>query len=436
MEPIVVREFARLTTSPLDVSGLDEARVPESAFDWLCQESARLRVSGANLVQVESRRWLRLDNYVGVIQTPCGTRIEVLPKTTDRIEGAAKARQLLKTMLAKCLDLPVRQTSTTAIQTFDTPLTEWVMREFLEALDRLVKRGVRFDYHSVREEEPFLRGRLDLNRQLRQPPGRQHLFQIEYDIFDADRPENRLLRSALERIFRFTRDGRNWRLSRELSVLLAPIPLSADIDSDFRRWQSTRLLSHYQGVRPWCSLILNEKTPLSVLGDWKGPSLLFPMEKVFERYVETCLRSQLPTDARLRRTASTEYLCSHRGARWFNLQPDLMVERGGARIVLDTKWKRLDSSRDDAEYKYGLSQADFYQLFAYGHKYQDGVGDLILIYPETEAFSESLPMFEMTNDMRLWVVPFSVRTGRLVGIDIETLIGLTEPLKRHEALVI
>jgi len=49
----------------------------------------RLRKAGAGLVQLEGRRWLRLDNYVGVIEAPDGTRIEILPKTFD--EGPANA---------------------------------------------------------------------------------------------------------------------------------------------------------------------------------------------------------------------------------------------------------------------------------------------------------------------------------------------------------
>ena len=90
---VVVREYARLTTSAVTDESLDVARVPESAFDWLCQESARLRKSGVALVQVDDRRCLRLDSYVGVIETPCGTRIEILPKTTEHGDNRDVARQ-------------------------------------------------------------------------------------------------------------------------------------------------------------------------------------------------------------------------------------------------------------------------------------------------------------------------------------------------------
>src|SRR4249919_2476005 len=276
MKSVVVREYARLTTASVPQPTLDEASVSESAFEWLCKESARLRQSGASLVQLDNRRWLRLDNYVGVIETPCGTRVEILPKCVDGADEVQQARRLLRTMLSRCLKLAARETGPASIQTFDAPLTEWVMRQFLDSLDHLVKRGVRFDYRSVQEQERVLRGRLDLARQVRQPAGRQHLFQIEHDIFDPDRPENRLLRSALDRVGRVTRDAGNWRLSHELASYLASIPPSTHRADDFRRWRSDRLMAHYQSVRPWCSLILNEQTPLSILGEWQGASLLFP----------------------------------------------------------------------------------------------------------------------------------------------------------------
>lgn len=419
-ELIVVREYARVTTSALDGNTLDAARVSESAFDWLCSESTRLQKSGAALVQVENRRWLRLDNYVGVIETPCGTRIEILPKTVSDGDDADSGRRLLRKMLARCLDLPARETSPTDIQTFRAPLTEWVMRQFLQSLDAVVKRGLRFDYHAVREERRFLHGKLDVQRQLRQPPGRGHLFQIEHDVFDADRPENRLLCSALDQVCRLTRDAGNWRLARELATLLVDVPRCNNVANDFRRWGSDRLLAHYRPARPWCALILGEQTPLSILGEWHGSSLLFPMEKVFEHYVEACLRKSLPHDATLKSQASSQYLCAHDSQSWFQLKPDFLIKQGDQTWVLDTKWKLLDQALSGAKEKYGLSQSDFYQLFAYGHRYLPAAGQMLLIFPMTHRFQQPLPVFTYSEQLHLWVVPFDLQNGRLA----ENFLGL------------
>lgn len=432
--PITVREYARLTTATVPLS-LDEATVPVSAFEWLCQESARLSQSGANLVQLDGSRWLRLDNYVGVIETPCGTRIEILPKHVDGLDEIDGGRRLLQKMLARCLKVPARETRPTSIHAIDAPVTEWVMAQFLERLDHLVNRGVRFDYHSLREQQRFLRGRLDLARQLRQHPGREHLFHIEHDVFDADRAENRLLRRALDSVCKLTRDARNWRLSNELAAFLSPISASADIVGDFRQWRDDRLMAHYRPVKPWCSLILNEQSPLSTIGEWHGISLLFPMEKLFERYVEICLRSALQANATLQAQASSQHLCAHLGEKWFLMKPDFLVSQGLRRWVLDTKWKRLDMKLWDATKKYGLSQADFYQLFAYGKHYLDGRGDLFLVYPKTADFNRPLPPFAFSDDMRLWVVPFDLSAGAL-EVDAQHLSSL--PLVRvgREALAV
>lgn len=412
---VTVREHARITCGPTPIAqGLDQAQVSETAFSWLCKESERLRNAGAGLVQLEGQRWLRLDNYVGVIEAPDGTRIEILPKTFNEGDDASQARRLLHRMLQQCLHLRPRVSGPTALQVFEGPLTEWVIQQFLGALDTLVKRGLRFAYHATEEERKFLRGRLLVDRQLRQPPGRAHHFQVEYEVFDADRPENRLLRSALDKVRSVARDSGNRRLAFELAHMLMDVPSSRDITKDFTQWRGDRLTAHYESVRPWCSLILNEQTPLSVHGDWIGNSLLFPMERVFESYVETCIRRTLTPDQTLRTQSSLHHLATHLNEPWFRLKPDFLLIEHGVTTLLDAKWKRIDASRCNPDEKYGLSQADFYQLYAYGQKYLGGRGRLVLIYPRTTAFLDPLPSFHFSEALQLDVVPFNLDTGKLV----------------------
>lgn len=174
-------------------------------------------------------------------------------------------------------------------------------------------------------------------------------------------------------------------------------------------------MAHYQAIKPWCSLILDERVPMSIAGGWRGPSLLFPMERVFERYVSQCLRDSLSPGARLTATASSQYLCEHRGARWFQLQPDILLQHASDRWVLDAKWKRLNSALANTKNKYCLDQHDFYQMFAYGHQYLGGSGDLFLIYPRTGDFETGLEPFHFSETLRLRVLPFDLEKGALVG---------------------
>lgn len=411
---VTIREYARLTTAEVEPT-LDVAQLSQSAFDWLCELSASFSRNGATLLQVDGRHALKWDSYVGVVETPCGTRLEILPKHHEQDDCLLKSRQLLRKLIQQALQLKPREASVASLELFDAPLSEWVMGQFLTELDLLVKRGVRFDYQRIEEEQRFLRGQLNVVAQMRQPPGRQHHFQIRHDVFLPDRAENRLLKLALELVAKSTQDAANWRLANELRAMLAEVPASRQVNQDLRAWSRDRLMAHYQAIKPWCELILNQQMPIAVSGEWRGMSLLFPMEKLFEQYVEGWLRRRLVPGAHLTSQASRHSLCQHDGSAMFRLEPDLLLQQGKQTWVLDTKWKRLDSA--DRQNKYGLSQPDFYQLFAYGQTYLPGRGEMALIYPRTAQFSEPLPPFDFSSELRLWVLPFDLDKDVLWAAD-------------------
>lgn len=423
---VTVREYARLTTAVVAPGNLDCAQISVSAFEWLCELSAGFKRNGASLLQVEGRYELKWDSYVGVLETPCGTRLEILPKHHEQGDCKGKSRALLRKLIQCALQLKPRETSVASLELYDKSLSEWVIGQFLAELDLLVKRGIRFDYQRLEEEQRFLRGQLNVVAQMRQPLGREHRFQIRHDVFLPDRAENRLLKLALELVAKSTRDANNWRLAHELRAMLTEVPTSRHVSQDLRAWSRDRLMAHYQAIKPWCELILNQQMPIAVSGQWRGMSLLFPMEKLFEHYVEGWLRRCLVPDARLTAHASRHSLCKHNGRAMFRLEPDLLLELGQQAWVLDAKWKRLDGA--DRQNNYGLDQADFYQLFAYGQRYLAGRGELALIYPRTAQFPQPLPPFDFSPELRLWVLPFDLDEDVLLAgdeVDFTRCLNLT-----------
>lgn len=412
-EAVTVREHARLTTDSVAAPTLDRAHIPRAAFDWLCTTRFLDGLGGQRLVQVDDSRTLQVGSHVGVVEAPDGTRIEILPKTHEAADDAASARRLLRRMISVALEIPARQAGETDLELVEASLAEWVIGRFLTELRQLVQRGLRLDYRRVEESTRYLRGQLDVTRQLRRLPGRQHEFDVRHDIFVIERPENRLLRLALDKVACATKSPSNWRLAHEMRTLLRDIPPSARVDADLAAWRSDRLMAHYQPVRPWCELVLRRQMPHSLVGAWHGVSLLFPMEKLFERFVAACLRRDLPQGVTLRTQAASEHLCSHLGERMFRLEPDLLVEAQGRRWLLDTKWKRLDPANRAANY--GISQGDMYQLYAYGMKYLGGEGELALIYPGSDAFIKPLPPFSLGHRLTLHVLPFNLSREQLVG---------------------
>lgn len=413
MKPLTIFEFDTLVEAKAGVVG---PAVPQRVFAWLDMLALRGDASGwLKPTQRNGARAVQVTRYVGVIRAPCGFQIEVLPKT-GRNTSRDEARALLLRML-KCLaGFQHIRTSDADLDTQRMPLVEVFIQQFLLAVSALVKRGLRNDYVARQDNLFALRGRLVIAKQVSQNLTRRDRFFTEHDEFSQNRAENRLIHTALRQVLSLCRSQENQRAARELGFVFADVPLSSDVGLDIQRIRLDRGMSYYAPALDWAKLILQGLSPISGVGKHDAPSLLFPMNEVFEAYVEKHLSRQLRGDFVLKAQASSQHLVAHDEQRWFRLKPDLLVkQKHSTRLVLDTKWKLLDAEKKNGREKYQLSQADFYQLYAYGHHYLDGAGDIVLIYPKTDTFNQPLPVFEFpkSSGMRLWVLPFCLERKRL-----------------------
>jgi 5-methylcytosine-specific restriction enzyme subunit McrC len=423
---ITVYEFDALTaagSNATDVEGLHG--IPKNAYGWLEEQGLRSAEAGeapwVRLTQRRGRRVVEVTSYVGVIRAPDGYQIEVLPKVGKAIGGGAvEARQLLIKMLCCLQGFRHVQTDRANISAARMPLMEVFIAEFLLSVENVVKRGLRSDYFT-REDNLFaLRGKLLMARHLRLNLYRADRFFTEHDEFSTDRPENRLLHAALQRVLSLTASRSNQQLARELQFVFSDLPVSSQPRIDFQRVRLDRGMGYYADALAWARLILDDESPLTGTGRHRAPSLLFPMEAVFEAYVAKHLARRLKRPLSLKTQARTHHLVRHIDQNWFQLRPDLLIqESSGDVLVLDTKWKLLDGVKTNGTDKYGLSQSDFYQLHAYGQSYLDGQGDVALIYPKTSSFDRPLPVFDFPKSagLRLWVLPFCLAEWRLIVPD-------------------
>lgn len=152
------------------------------------------------------------------------------------------------------------------------------------------------------------------------------------------------------------------------------------------------------------------------------------MPQLFEKYVAKTLQKQLKPGHRLQIQPSRQTLVSHtlksetqktsdhlKQQNWFGLEPDLAIYKGTeCQVVLDTKWKFINQEKANSKDKYGISQADLYQMFAYGQKYLEGRGKIVLIYPMHQKLNEHLPVFDFSDELTLYVIPFDLKEGKLI----------------------
>ncbi len=423
MSGISIYEFDVLTAATSnDVHSEGLHTVPDKVYGWLEHQCLRAaNESGAQWLRLTQRRGYRVvqvTSFVGVIRAPDGYQIEVLPKVGKAIGGGAmEARQLLIEMLCCLQGFRHVQTDSAKLSATRMPLLEVFIAEFLRAVEHIVKRGLRSNY-SCRQDNLFaLRGKLMMASHLRQNLYRADRFFTEHDEFSIDRPENRLLHTALRRVLMLSASQTHQQLACELEFVFAEVPMSMQPRIDFQRVRLDRGMGYYSDALAWARLILEEQSPLTGGGGHNAPSLLFPMEAVFEAFVSKHLAKQLARPLVLKTQARSHHLVRHREQNWFCLKPDLLIrDTNEDLLVLDTKWKLLDGLKANGTNKYGLAQGDFYQLQAYGQSYLNGKGDVVLIYPKTAAFDLPLAVFDFpkVDGLRLWVLPFCLKSRQLL----------------------
>ncbi|MFN1647533.1 McrC family protein [Vibrio rotiferianus] len=386
--------------------------ISKSAFEYLKEVCLSANESETSKCLGLTKRYgyelIQVKNYVGVLFTPTGEHIEVLPKTgrkaADRETVISESRQLLLMMLQHLGSFRYVASDQASIASKKMPLLEVFIEQFLQSVNRLVKRGLKSDYVTQVDNLHYQKGKLLVGQQLRHNVINKHKFYIEYDEYLINRPANRLIATALNKLVAYTRSPSNQRFLRELQFAFVDVPVSKSVKQDLSALKLDRSMLDYHVPIAWAKLILEGFSPLSMKGESSALSLMFPMEAVFESYVASVLRSSLPENVELTTQARSKHLVKHNGRVQFQLKPDLLITKPDKSwIVLDTKWKLLDIEA----YHYGLSQADLYQMFAYGHKYLNGVGDLYLIYPAHERFTKPIEhSFDFSDSLKLWVVPF------------------------------
>lgn len=415
MNVLSVREFAALVRGSGAGNDLDHAVISPKDFDWLVALCGDIPQLGA----LHGRDRLKLGSLVGALALPSGIQLEILPKTVHvRSDAGGEAaweagceeeRDVLSKMLRAAMDVSGREAGIAEIKKFKLSLTEWVGTQFLLRLRRLLQGGLRHGYVSIPDVQPFLRGRLDAHRQAVQLPHRRHLFHIRHDKFVPDRPENRLLKSALLKAAKAVRTGQSWRLARELTQAMELVRPSSDVHGDFACWGMDRLMAEYTPIRAWCALVLGQQMPFAITGPQTGMSFLFPMHVLFEKYVARKISCMLAPGVHLESQTGHLDLCTHEVRAPLRLRPDIALTRpDGRQLILDTKWKRLENWAD-------IAASDIYQLYAYGQRYLKGKGNLALIYPHHEKAPDfSNPIKFEGCDLFLHLLAFNMKEDRLL----------------------
>ncbi|WP_103338004.1 McrC family protein [Amycolatopsis sp. CA-126428] len=233
-------------------------------------------------------------------------------------------------------------------------------RQARRALDTNLLSG----YVPATETSTTIRGKVRLTDQLRRNYDREFPFEIGYDDFSVDIPENRILLAATTLLLETkgldaTSADRLNAVRRTLNGV-SPLVRNAPLPP----WHPTPRNAHYHSVLRLSELLLEASSPEHGQGGFATNGFIFNVEKVFESFVteavDTALKDRIPG------RGFPQYPWHLDEGRELKMNPDLVWQIDGRPAVVV-----------DAKYKQKQPADDFYQLLAYCAALDVGHGHLV-----------------------------------------------------------
>lgn len=341
-------------------------------------------------------------NYVGVITMNDGSSIEILPKIYSKEAVTdVEVKKLLIDMLRTLRNAPFKNLQNTNVNIEKLNIFEIFIRMFIEEVFFIAKRGLKCDYETLQANGNVFKGKMIFAGQIKHNYAHKERCYVEYDEFNTNHAENRILKATLSYLYKYTISSRNKSDIKTLLNAFSEVDESQNYKSDFNIIVPDRKTTDYQTALLWSKVFLMGKSFTSFSGSEVAFALLFPMETLFESFIAARLKKALN---------GTEYSLSAQDKAYhlfdepkkFLMRPDIVIRHKEMKkvFIMDTKWKVLADNKAN----YGISQSDMYQMYAYQNKYHSE--NVTLLYPLTEKVGQGKDIEFHANDGALIKIRF------------------------------
>ena len=349
---------------------------------------------------------IKFDKYAGIIQLQDGTYLEILPKTTHNAP-VEDSRKIFENLILASHNL-TKEYKHNKITNTQIHKSNYILEIFISVfcndLMDILQKGIKKSY--IRKEENLnnYKGKLKFSEHIKRNIATKNKFFVEYSEFSIDIPENRILKSACLFLIKETSNDTNKKILRRALVEFDDVSPCFNLEKDLQDKQINRLHSYYIRPLQYAEFFLRKQTLMPYKGKNAMPSLLFPLNEMFEDYIENILKdNKIDYHSQF----SKYNLISNGEKELFNTKMDFVVFKDNSAIIMDAKWKVLKTSDE----KLGVEQGDLYQLLNYSEIIKNKMNienvALALLYPKTDKFNE-ITKWTYFNGTEISIVPIDV----------------------------
>jgi 5-methylcytosine-specific restriction enzyme subunit McrC len=230
-----------------------------------------------------------------------------------------------------------------------------LFQSFIHSVASSTRKGLISGYVNREDSLQVLRGRIDFSRQVKRSPGNYFPFEVTFDDFVDDVPENQILKKALRISLKYGLQNRSLR--NQAQNLLFSFKDVSEI-SQVPTWNKSRLNSHYWNALRLAELIISGNGFHETTGDIQINGFSIDMYKVFEDFVAKQLAERINSSDDL---VATQRSLSLDIGGIYREKPDVIWYRKGKPFqVLDTKYKQPEGETQQRD-----SLNDLRQVISY-----------------------------------------------------------------------
>lgn len=328
-------------------------------------------------------RWghkgVKFSQFCGVISLGQDS-LEILPKIHGRETEPGISRQILIKMLYAARELTPSLHGAAHIDLQRHHLLDVFINYFCGQLFEQIHQGMIKIYVENEANLPVVRGRIIVGKQFKYNLAHNERVYCLFDELQVDNAYNQAIKATLRFLYSVAAGNRLRQRLTELLFIFDEIQDVLVTAADVAELPRNRVVNRYDEIYRLCEWFLSGISPDVVVGKNPAVALLFDMNRVFESFIAFRMRKVIHAlGYKLRVQGPQRYLGEdlYTQRNLFLLKPDISVldQDGNVVFMGDTKWKLLDG----ADNKYGVRQADIYQMLAYGTQYK--CQRMALIYP-------------------------------------------------------
>ncbi|KQB39416.1 McrC family protein [Flavobacterium aquidurense] len=319
---------------------------------------------------------IKFKQYVGVIQVD-GLTIEILPKIDNHNGDEALWQKALIEMLRITKKLKVQKVDQANVNRQNIHLLDLYFEWFLNEVQSLIHQGLIKEYYKETRNVKALKGKLEFAAHISKNLVHKERFYTTHQVYDKDHLVHQILSKALDIIEKCTKGNYLYSKCKTVQLDFPELKNISVTEATFSKIPKTRKTAPYETALAISKFIILNFAPNISSGSENMLALLFDMNNLWEEYIL----------ARLKQSDREVTVYGQQSTQFWNgisIRPDIVIENGLHKFIIDTKWKNISYSQP--------STHDLRQMYVYNDYWKSTKA--ILLYPSNETKFDGFIKFQ------------------------------------------